>query len=74
MSVPAPSPWLTDAELADATRRKRPSAQARALRAMGVPFRPRLDGSLLVSRDALARVLSAEPLRVDNGLNWSRTA
>ena len=39
---------LTATELEQRTGKKRPSAQARQLRAWGVPFRVRLDGTLLV--------------------------
>ena len=56
------------------------AAQARALRAMGVPFRTRPDGTLLVGRIAAERALAGpvpvEPQRqaAANGLRWSRTA
>ncbi|MFN7341578.1 MAG: DUF4224 domain-containing protein [Opitutia bacterium] len=39
---------LTDQELRDLTRRKRRSAQIRVLIALGVPYRQRPDGSLVV--------------------------
>lgn len=52
------TPWLTDAELIDATHRRQPCAQARALAGMGVPFLRRPDGTLLVSRQALEAALS----------------
>lgn len=42
--------WLSDDELADATRRRQPAAQARVLTRWGVPFRRRPDGTLLVVR------------------------
>jgi len=71
---------LTDEELLSLTHLRRPSAQARALRAMGVPYRPRPDGTLLVGRLAAGRAL-AGPTPVDpqrqaaaNGLRWSKTA
>jgi hypothetical protein len=71
---------LTDDELLSLTHLRRPSAQARALRAMGVPYRPRPDGTLLVGRLAAERAL-AGPAPVDpqrqaaaNGLRWSKTA
>lgn len=69
-----PSPWLTDAELADATHRQKPAAQARSLDAMGVPYKRRIDGTLLVGREAMARALSGTiPHTPDapNGLQWS---
>ncbi len=71
---------LTDDELLSLTHLRRPSAQARALKAMAVPYRTRPDGSLLVGRQAAERALSA-PAPVEagrqaaaNGLRWSRTA
>lgn len=71
---------LTDDELLSLTHLRRPSAQARALRVMGVPYRTRPDGTLLVGRIAAERALAgpapAEPQRqaAANGLRWSRTA
>ena len=71
---------LTDDELLSLTHRRRPSAQARALKAMAVPYRTRPDGTLLVGRQAAERALSApspiEPTRqaAANGLRWSRVA
>lgn len=70
--------WLSDAELIEATHRARPSAQAKALRRMGVPFQERPDGSLLVSRAALEAALSGSAIVTSrpsaNGLNWSEHA
>jgi hypothetical protein len=71
------TPWLTDLELRDATHRTRPSAQARVLTGMGVTFRRRPDGSLLVGRDAISAALmggKAVATPVANGLNWSKSA
>ncbi len=71
---------LTDDELLSLTHLRRPSAQARALQVMGVPYRTRPDGTLLVRRIAAERALAgrapAEPQRqaAANGLRWSRTA
>ena len=71
---------LTDEELLSLTHLRRPSAQARALRAMGVPYRTRPDGTLLVGRTAAERALTgpapAEHARqaTTTGLRWSRTA
>lgn len=49
---------LTQDELASLTRRGRPTAQARVLRLLGVPFRPHpTDGVLLVSRAAAEKAL-----------------
>jgi hypothetical protein len=42
---------LTDAELEDLTRKKRPSAQERALRFMGIEHRRRPDGTVAVLRE-----------------------
>ncbi len=44
---------LTDAEIRDVTRKKRPSAQMRALRAMRIAYRIRPDGSVMVLRSSL---------------------
>lgn len=49
------APWLSEAELVKMTGKTKPSAQARALDAMGVPYRRRLDGKLIVGRAALER-------------------
>jgi hypothetical protein len=52
---------LTQDELAALTRRDRPTAQARVLRLLGVPFRPHpTDGILLVSRAAAEKALGLE--------------
>lgn len=58
------APWLSEAELVKMTGKTKPSAQARALDAMGVPYRRRLDGKLIVGRAALERTLTmpAKPL------------
>ena len=49
---------LSPDELRDLTRRDRPSAQARVLRALGVAFKPHpTDGILLVSRAAAESAL-----------------
>lgn len=68
--------WLSDAELHEATRLRQPCAQARALDRMGVPYRRRPDGSLLVGRAALEAALArstipdSQPPRPANGLNF----
>ena len=41
---------LTPAEIAELTQRKQRAAQARELRALGVPYRVRTDGSIVVFR------------------------
>lgn len=75
-----PTLHLTDEELLSLTHLRRPSAQARALRAMGMPYRTRPDGTLLVGRTAAERALigpaPAAPTQqaAANGLRWSRTA
>ena len=51
---------LSASELLQLTRRERPTAQARVLRALGIPFREHpTDGVLLVSRAAAAQALGA---------------
>lgn len=70
---------LTDTELIDVTHRRQPCAQARELKRMGVPFKRRIDGTLLVGRAAIERALSDDqPTLVtqpaSNGLNWSKRA
>ena len=52
---------LTDDELLSLTHLRRPSAQARALRVMGVPYRTRPDGTLLVGRIAAERAHQSRP-------------
>lgn len=49
---------LTDTELRELTDRKRPSAQAKVLTALGIPFRYHpIDGGLIVSTAAAEAVL-----------------
>lgn len=49
---------LTPEELARLTRRDKPKAQARVLRALGIPFREHpFDAALLVSRTAAEAAL-----------------
>lgn len=72
-------PWLTDDELREATCRRQPSAQARALQRMGVSFLRRPDGTLLVGRQALEQALSGAPATManqpaSNGLKWRKRA
>jgi hypothetical protein len=51
---------LTETELAQITHRERPKAQARILRAMGIPFAVHpADGILLVDRGAARAFLGA---------------
>jgi hypothetical protein len=57
---------LTAEELVAITRRERPSAQARILRSLGVPFAAHPDGSLLVSRASAEAVLRGEGAKGDD--------
>jgi hypothetical protein len=50
-------------ELVALTRKRRPTAQARALRAMGVEHRTRADGSLVVSRAHVEALLGGQRTR-----------
>jgi hypothetical protein len=63
---------LTDDELFNLTRKKRPAAQARALRSMGIEHRTRPDGSVAVLRAALNQVfgMRSEPVRRRATINW----
>ena len=70
---------LGDAELFNITHRRQPAAQARALDRLQVPYTRRLDGTLLVGRDAMKRALSGRTEEepggdAANGLNWSKKA
>lgn len=47
----------TEEELIAITHKERPSAQARALLAMGIAFKPRPDGTLAVSRAHVEHLL-----------------
>jgi len=48
---------LSPAEIIELTGKQRKKAQTRVLRALGVRYSPRPDGSLIVGRAALARLL-----------------
>lgn len=50
--------WLSDTELVEATHRRQPARQARVLEDMGVPYRRRPDGTLLVGRAAMEAALA----------------
>ncbi|QNB08643.1 DUF4224 domain-containing protein [Herbaspirillum frisingense] len=52
--------FLTDTELADLTKRKRAKAQQRQLNAMGIQYRVRADGSLVVLLAHVERLLGAQ--------------
>ena len=71
----ASPPWLTASELQSATSKKQPSAQARVLRALGIPFKRRPDGKLLVGREAVSAALAGTtaPKAAPSGLAWSKT-
>ena len=45
---------LSEQELLDLTQKRRPTAQARVLAFMGIPYRMRPDGSLAVLRAQVA--------------------
>ncbi len=50
---------LSASELVQLTRRERPTAQARVLRCLGIPFKIHpSDGVLLVAKDAAAAALA----------------
>jgi hypothetical protein len=70
---------LSDDELLEVTRRRQPAAQARILALLGVPYKRRPDGSLVVSPVAVAAALANAPSHIPpppaaNGLNWSQSA
>lgn len=69
--------WLSDEEVADATRRRQPARQARVLDEMKVPYQRRPDGTLLVGRAAMEAALAGGSMGTKpaaNGLNWSKRA
>ena len=51
---------LTDAELVELTGKRRPSAQIRALRHMGIHHKRRGDGTLVVARAHFELLLGGE--------------
>ena len=58
---------LTQTELLAITRRDRPSAQARVLKRLGIPFRVHpSDGILLVARDVAKTALGGDVTPVAN--------
>ncbi len=65
------SPYLSDDEVKEMTRRKQAAAQMRHLKRMGVPFEERADGTPLVWRwdrdQHQAKAKSAQP-------KWSKAA
>lgn len=60
---------LTDAEIRDVTRKKRPSAQVRALRSMGIAHRMRPDGTVMVLRSSLQDEASPS-VEQESEINW----
>lgn len=56
---------LTPAQLVSVTKKVRPKAQARVLRELGVPFKPRPDGTLLVSQASVEAFISGKPAAND---------
>jgi len=61
------APTLTEAELREFTRRERPSAQARVLERLGVPYRPHpTDGVLLVARESVRAALGVQPVAAND--------
>lgn len=72
------TPWLSDEEVADVTRRRQPARQAKVLDDLKVPYQRRPDGTLLVGRAAMEAALAGggtmAPKPAANGLNWSRRA
>lgn len=68
---------LSDSELVELTRKQRHGAQCRALRAMGIEHRQRPDGSVLVHRSHIDKLLGAVAnAKVCNvkraGINWEK--
>lgn len=61
---------LTDAEIRAVTRKQRPSAQVRVLRAMGIAHRIRPDGSVLVLRESLLDQ-PPEATVQESEINWN---
>lgn len=56
--------WLTAAQIADLTHKSRPGWQARELTKLGIPWRRRTDGTLLVlTSDAGGMQSPATPAR-----------
>lgn len=65
--------FLTQTEIADLTQRKRAKAQQRQLNAMGIQYKVRADGSLVVLQAHVERLLGgldpytrARPVREPN--------
>ena len=54
---------LTEQEIRDLTGKRRPKWQARELDFLGIPYKPRQDGSLVVLRIHLEGMHHREPTR-----------
>lgn len=63
------TPWLTPAALLDLTGRKRWSAQARQLRALGIRYILSAEGRPLVEHGA---VLTSKPAAAPREPDWSK--
>lgn len=67
---------LTDAEIIEVTRKRRPSAQIRALRHLGIDHKRRADGSILVTRSHFDELHgatnSSKMLPKRKELDWSK--
>jgi hypothetical protein len=57
---------LSPSELFDLTKKQKYSAQAKVLRAMGIDFIPRPDGSIAVDREYYESLISGEAGRSSN--------
>lgn len=68
-----PSLFLSREELEQLTGYKKPSAQARALNAMGIEYRERPDGAVIVLRSHLEAILGggADPQPAPPEPDWS---
>jgi len=68
--------FLTEKEVIALTDKERHDAQARALRYLGIDFRPRADGSLVILRSHVEKMLGGvmeKNVRVRNEPNWNAT-
>lgn len=68
--------FLTPTDIAELTGRKRPSAQQKQLNAMGVQFKVRADGSLVVLRSHVDKLLGGQAERKQRSRepNWEALA
>lgn len=66
--------FLTEQDICDLTDKERHDAQARALRYLGIDFRPRADGSLVVLKSHVEKMLGGmeeKKIRVKTEPNWN---